>query len=173
MRNFFKIFGTLTFLTLFLSQGQSATFPTGPDSRLTIGTLCEHGSSLRYEEKIEYCSRSVSSSKKWDIIDRYEALGYEIRRYGRYNFKIDHLIPLCAGGSNEESNLWPQHSSVYIKTDKIEGMICQLMAKGEMLQEEAVRLILDVKSNLETANDVELDLSERLSELKGLSLQKH
>lgn len=137
----------------------------GPDERLTTGDLCEQGDSHRYEERIEYCNRRVSSAKKWDIIDKYEELGYEIRRYGRDNFKIDHLIPLCAGGSNEESNLWPQHRDVYEQTDRIEEMSCRLMAQGILTQDEAVALVLEAKKNLERASEIELSMREQLGEL--------
>lgn len=156
-------------VAIFLALNTSALFadgyPMGPDERLTEGQLCEHGDSHRYQEQIEYCNRNVSSAKKWDIIDKYEELGYEIRRYGRENFKIDHLIPLCAGGSNDESNLWPQHKEVYEQTDRIEEMTCRMMAQGKMTQAEAVELILDVKHNLEKASSVEASLREQLSEL--------
>ncbi len=169
MRNFFLVRGLFVFLTISFSglnaQESISGYPSGPDERLTNGDLCEHGDSHRYPEQIEYCSRRVSAAKKWDIIDKYESLGYEIRRYGRENFKIDHLIPLCAGGSNDESNLWPQHRTVYEQTDKIEEMTCRLMAQGKMTQEEAVALILDTKKNLEKADAVEADLREQLGEL--------
>lgn len=155
----------IVFLTLNSSALFAAGYPMGPDERLTTGDLCERGDSHRYEERIEYCNRRVSAAKKWDIIDKYEELGYEIRRYGRENFKIDHLIPLCAGGSNEESNLWPQHKVVYEQTDKIEEMSCRLMSQGKLTQAEAVELILDVKHNLENAASVESSLREQLGEL--------
>lgn len=158
-------FITAIFLTLSTATALAAGYPMGPDSRLTVGDLCEHGDSHRYEEKIEYCRRNVTSSKKWEIIDNYEELGYEIRRYGRENFKIDHLIPLCAGGSNDESNLWPQHRDVYEQTDKIEEMSCRLMAQGKLAQADAVALILEVKKNLEKAAQTEASLREQLGEL--------
>ena len=154
---------------IFLSLNAISVFaegyPIGPDNRLTEGDLCEHGDSHRYPEQIEYCSRRVSAAKKWEIIEKYEELGYEIRRYGRENFKIDHLIPLCAGGSNDESNLWPQHKDVYEQTDRIEEMTCRMMAQGKMTQAEAVELILDVKHHLEKAASVEASLREHLGEL--------
>ena len=81
----------------------------------------------------------------------------------RAQFKIDHLIPLCAGGSNEEVNLWPQHKSVYELTDPIEPVLCDLMKRGAMKQEEAIRIIREVKNNLETAKDVLAALKQRLN----------
>ncbi len=158
-------FLTLTFLTLSLvstSNSWADGFPIGPDTSMTPGELCEHADSLRYDEKIPYCNRNVSPSEKWDIIDDYEAKGFEIRRYGRENFKIDHLIPLCAGGSNSSENLWPQHVTIYEQTDRIEEMTCRMMAQGLMLQSDAVGLILDTKLNLEKAPEVERTLSTKL-----------
>lgn len=159
------------FVVIFLSLNSLSLFaggyPTGPDERLTKGDLCERAQadSHRYPEKIEYCARRVSASKKWEIIDSYEELGYEIRRYGRENFKIDHLIPLCAGGSNDEENLWPQHREVYEQTDRIEEMSCRLMSQGKITQAEVVELIIDVKQHLEKAEEVEASLREQLGEL--------
>lgn len=81
----------------------------------------------------------------------------------RGDFKIDHLIPLCAGGSNEQDNLWPQHKTVYVKTDRIEESLCRLMASGHMSQAKAIDLILDVKHHLEKADRVLSDLLSQLN----------
>jgi hypothetical protein len=67
----------------------------------------------------------------------------------RGDFKIDHLIPLCAGGANSEENLWPQHKSVYAITDPLEPIVCQKMQDGKLLQADAVKLILQAKMHLE------------------------
>ena len=65
------------------------------------------------------------------------------------DFKIDHLIPLCAGGANDEDNLWPQHKSVYNITDALEPVVCEKMAAGRLKQAEAVKLILQAKMHLD------------------------
>lgn len=125
-------------------------FPTGPDDSVTPGSLCEHGNTRRYPEGIEYCSRDVSSELKWEIIREYDSeLGYSIERTGRGKFKIDHLIPLCAGGSNDRDNLWPQHESIYKITDPLEPELCNKMAEGRLKQSEAVELIVKAKHNLD------------------------
>jgi hypothetical protein len=173
MRKSFLKLGAVSLLTFFSNAVFATGFPMGPDERLTTGALCEQGNSLRYEERIEYCNRNVSSSKKWEIIDRYEELGYEIRSYGRDNFKIDHLIPLCAGGSNEESNLWPQHRTVYEQTDRIEEMSCRLMAQGTLTQDKAVALVLEAKKNLERASEIEVSMREQLGEQKLYFVSTH
>jgi hypothetical protein len=72
----------------------------------------------------------------------------------RGDFKIDHLIPLCAGGANDELNLWPQHSSVYNITDPIEPVICQKMAEGKLSQKDAVAMVIFAKTHLDQVNIV-------------------
>jgi hypothetical protein len=77
--------------------------------------------------------------------------GYEVTRMNRQDFKIDHYIPLCMGGSNEADNLWPQHKSVYAATDPIEQRLCELLASGEMRRAEAVELVRQAKADLDEA----------------------
>jgi len=80
--------------------------------------------------------------KKYD-----QSLGYSVNRRDRREFKIDHYIPLCAGGSNEVANLWPQHQTIYQNTDPLEPLICEKMAKGVLFQREAVQFIKKAKAD--------------------------
>ena len=135
-------------------------FPITPQTQ-TPGALCEQADSYRYPEHIKYCERAVSVAQKWTIIRDYETMGYAIEEF-RNEFKIDHLIPLCAGGANSPDNLWPQHQSVYALTDKIEPLLCDVMAAGRITQADAVILIRNVKMNPETADEVFSDLEHKL-----------
>lgn len=122
------------------------SYPVEPDPQRTPGTLCDDPDEYRYPEKIPYCNRKVSKSQKNNIIDDYEkAFDFSVEKLGRDNFKIDHLIPLCAGGSNHDSNLWPQYKAIFESTDPIEGLLCQKMADGLLKQKDAIALVLDVK----------------------------
>lgn len=146
-----------------LLEAKSA-YPQEPDPTLTPGSLCEHADSFRYSERIAYCERNVGTSTKQDIIHTYDTrLGFRIESMKRSDFKIDHYIPLCAGGSNQTSNLWPQHKSIFVHTDSIEQKVCELMSRGCLTQTEAVRLIQDVKHNLDTAPTVSQDLDKKLA----------
>lgn len=141
-------------LLLSLSQafaGQPGErFPKNPDLTETTGELCSNPSERRYPENIAYCERDVDSYTKKAIIAKYDTLfGYKIRTMDRMDFKIDHLIPLCAGGANTEKNLWPQHKSVYNITDPIEPLLCEKMKEGKLKQAEAVKIILQAKTNLD------------------------
>ena len=133
------------------------SFPKGPDDSLTPGALCVHPDSYRYPEKIKYCNRDVSPQEKAEIFQKYDQIGYRTRSLKRNSFKIDHYIPLCAGGDNNEKNLWPQHESVYKITDPLEALICEKMAAGRLLQKDAIVAITRAKNNLE---EVPLILSQ-------------
>ena len=142
---------------------ESAPFPSEPDDQLTPGTLCVTPSERRYPERIAYCKRSVRGDEKVVIIRTYDVkLGFRVGSMDRGEFKIDHYIPLCAGGSNEASNLWPQHRTIYEKTDLIEETLCRLMSAGRMMQAEAIEIIKSVKHDLPSSDRVRDELRGRL-----------
>lgn len=162
MKNAFKI--TLALLiTLALADKISAQdFPKGPELSETPGKLCELKVKYRYPEKIAYCERDVSYETKEMIIKEYDQkFDYSIERLPRGEFKIDHLIPLCAGGSNDITNLWPQHKSVYAITDPLEPVICSKMAQGRLKQADAVSLIIEAKTHLDRTKKI-IDYVSRL-----------
>ncbi len=143
----------------------SRKYPENPNETVTPGTTCAHPDSYRYAEKVPYCNRDVDSSLKKEIIREYDQkFGYAIQSLPRTQFKIDHYIPLCMGGGNDQANLWPQHQTVYEFTDAIEQKLCQLMSGGKMLQKEAITVIKNVKNHLDQARAVENELNDRLGQ---------
>ncbi len=122
-------------------------FPRGPDTTLTPGTLCTTPSTYRYPERIAYCERNVSGDEKQEIFAMYRAKGFRLSG-DRGDYKIDHFMPLCAGGSNEKTNLWPQHKTVYGITDPIEELGCQKLAMARITQKDLVTLIKIAKYDL-------------------------
>lgn len=162
-------FRTLTLAVALLAaptlRAESDRYPTEPNESITPGELCARADSYRYPERISYCERSVSTGLKNEIIRQYDSqFGYEIGRMDRADFKIDHFIPLCMGGSNTRGNLWPQHKSVFGHTDPIEQGLCQLMAEGRLSQSEAVTMIRDVKHHLDRSGDMMTEIRRRLHE---------
>ncbi len=140
-------------------------YPDHPDEEITPGDTCDRPSQRRYSEGIAYCERNVKKALKDDIIRTYDReFGFRIGSMNRGDFKIDHYISLCMGGSNDRENLWPQHKSVYILTDPIEEKLCRLMAKGHMRQHEAIATIKMVKNNLDEAPLVQRRLEDQLGE---------
>lgn len=145
----------ILFLSLLSTSLFAGNFPMGPETSFTTGKLCERADSYRYSEQIAYCERDVSFELK-DTVFRYydETFGYRVRTMKREDFKIDHFIPLCAGGSNDIINLWPQHKSIYNVTDSLEQMVCDKMSKGHLKQSDAVALIYEAKTNLKRAPEI-------------------
>ncbi len=65
-------------------------FPMGPRIETTPGETCQHPDSFRYPEHVPYCSRSVTTQEKNQIIAMYDAkFGYHIQQMNRQDFKID------------------------------------------------------------------------------------
>lgn len=135
-------------------------FPMHADPRLTTGKLCKDPDDYRFPERIPYCKRSVSSRTKWEVIHEYDRLGFSIAQMNRKEFKIDHYLPLCLGGANGKENLWPQHRSVYTKTDPVEFKLCSLLQQGDLLQEEAIEWIKYAKTNLEEVDRLLAELED-------------
>lgn len=130
-------------------------YPEGPLPDLTPGELCKQPSEFRYPERIPYCNRKVSVSLKKAVREAYDArLGTQTSLFKRRVLIIDHLIPLCMGGSNGALNLWPQHEKVGEVTTVIEDMLCRLMEAGKLRQAPAIDLILRAKRDPEQIRPV-------------------
>ncbi len=128
-------------------------YPKGPEATLTPGSKCVRPDEYRYPEKIPYCSRNVDSSLKADVFQEYRNNGWRLDPKTRSSYKIDHLIPLCAGGSNHEDNLWPQHVSVYTQTDMLESVGCEKLSQAKIKQADLIQRILAAKKNLSLVKD--------------------
>jgi hypothetical protein len=115
-------------------------FGTDPDPDETPGYLCSKNDpdfdDLYYVEKIARCVRNVSKEEKTEI-----AAEYGVPQSQWKNYEFDHLIPLCAGGSNDARNIWPQPLDEAHEKDKVEDEVCKKMRAGEMKQAEAIHEI--------------------------------
>lgn len=128
-------------------------FPKNPDPRLTPGSYCNGNQPTERTGRPETCSRDVDGHLKWDVIRDYnQKLGYDINSSNRMQFKIDHLVPLCFGGGNDRENLWPQHQSIYVITDKLEDIGCQKLRGGRISQIKVIKMLLEVKNDLSKAD---------------------
>lgn len=129
-------------------------YPLTPKPEQTPGHLCTAVNSdfkeFRYDEKIPYCERNVTTGRKSHI---YQIYG--IPKNCKARFTIDHLIPLALGGSNEESNLWPEHKLVKALRPALETQLYHEILAGQITQRDAIREILNAKfhpaSQFETA----------------------
>ena len=133
---------------------EDGRFPEHPEASVTPGSLCEKSDTYRYPEHVKYCDRDVDPALKAEIFVEYDKnFNFETTQMQRMAFKIDHLIPLCLGGSNNKNNLWPQHKSIYEHTDPLEPFLCQVLAAGKIKQSEAVEILLEIKQSPFTADE--------------------
>lgn len=147
--------GVLALLLICISTVSfSSGFPLYPDSVLTPGILCQYPDSYRYPEHIAYCKRDVSYEQKMQVFEDYRRLGYRINLKRRSDYKIDHYIPLCAGGGNNVENLWPQHRTVFEKTDQIESLGCELLRDARITQYSLIALIRYAKNDHSKVEEV-------------------
>lgn len=132
----------MTLLLVALTASMAAAL-NSPDPNKTPGVLCTKNDpdfeKFDYPEKIARCTRNVNHSDKQTIADNYG--GIPESRWDRYEF--DHLIPLCAGGSDDLRNLWPQPIGQAHKKDQVEVEVCLAMKAGTMTQKEAVARIMN------------------------------
>ena len=76
---------------------------------------------------------SMSHARRDEILTRY---GLPPGTHPDY--EIDHLIPLCLGGSDDPSNLWPQpRRSIEPKwnaeaKDRLERLMCEMVCGGQL-----------------------------------------
>jgi hypothetical protein len=141
---FRPIFAVLAKSALVIMLSVSAQLSWGsthPNSSLTPGTLCNSNdpdfTNFDYPEQIPRCGRNIAIDEKRTVAAAYG----NIPESEWINYEFDHLIPLCAGGSNRPTNLWPQPlSEAHIK-DKLENEICIAMKLGKMTQAQAVQKV--------------------------------
>lgn len=154
-KNAIKIFFLYAGLLTIAGYAHGAQYPQGPDLQVTPGKLCDRPTKYRYPENIAYCERDVVYSTKEIVIGEYDTkFNYKIATLPREDFKIDHLIPLCAGGSNDIQNLWPQHKTIYVITDPLEPILCAKMAQGRLKQADAVGLVIEAKTHLDRTKKI-------------------
>lgn len=83
--------------------------------------------------------RDVSASLKKQIYEKYGIYSHTTGEY-----EVDHLISLQLGGSNDESNLWPEIANPtagYKQKDKLENYLHKLVCDGEMDLKDAQKRI--------------------------------
>ena len=66
------------------------------------------GGSVEYHTPVQVCGHS-SKHRHFSNALRDEVLArYGLPRGPHPDYEIDHLVPVCLGGGNDVSNLWPQ-----------------------------------------------------------------
>ena len=120
--------------------------PEIPDPDLTPGELCDTRDpdfkEYRYQERIPYCERNVTSQRKNQIYREYD-----VPLKKKHNYTIDHFIPLSLGGDNSDENLWPEHKKIKELRKNLEHDTFQDLRDGYINQDEAIEIIIEAKLN--------------------------
>ena len=98
----------------------------------------------------EVCSTSTRELRHWSR----ERDDHIMREYGlpagtHPQYEVDHLVPLCLGGSDSDSNLWPEPRRSIEPTwnaerkDELEARMCSLVCSGQLDVVEAQRTITE------------------------------
>jgi hypothetical protein len=115
-----------------LATARVGAFEVLPDKNLT-------GGSVRTGDRLAACGHAKENRGPMFAARRDEIL----RRYGlpagtHPDYEIDHLIPLCLGGSDDPSNLWPQPRRSIEETwnaeakDRLEHLMCDMVCAGQI-----------------------------------------
>jgi hypothetical protein len=117
---------------------------TTPDPLITPGVLCTPFSvgfdGYAYSQAIPHCKRHVTATMRRTVLARY---GIPWARRG--TVEIDHLIPLCLGGSNDLGNLWAEPLRSAERKDAVEKRLCSGLRAGKITQAAAVEQIREWK----------------------------
>lgn len=148
-----KIILASLLLAVSVNSFAGKAYPRFPDPTITPGSLCDTPDTYRYPEQIPYCERGLNSFDKELVFIAYRKIGWSLSGE-RSQYKVDHFIPLCAGGSNKSDNLWPQYYTISKITDSLEALGCEVLAKGNITQQELIELMIKVKMDLKEAPSV-------------------
>jgi hypothetical protein len=133
-------------LCVFLFMGiftPMAVLAVAPNPAITPGVLCTptdpNFKGYDYPSQVARCNRNIAQAEKLLVAGWYG----NIPEASWPNYEFDHLIPLCAGGSNDPKNLWPQPIAEAHDKDKVEVDVCLGLRAGTMTQAQAVQTIRD------------------------------
>ncbi len=92
--------------------------------RHDVATTCGHSKQHR---------GPMFAARRDEVLARY---GMSLGTHPDY--EIDHLIPLCLGGSDDPSNLWPQPRRTIEPVwnaeakDRLERLLCDMVCDGQL-----------------------------------------
>ncbi len=139
----------LVLISLLLSTNLLAEGISIPNNVFTPGSILTTDVNVICVPNYSKSVRDVSGKMKNKIYGLYDIPKNERGTVeGRLTSKIDHLIPLSIGGSNDITNLWPHYYNPddgygVLAKNKIENRLHKLVCNGEISVEEAQSCIVD------------------------------
>jgi hypothetical protein len=106
-----------------------------PDMRLTPGLAASCDPAEVLQPGYARAHRKIGEKARREVLNRYR-----IYLSNSWQYHIDHLIPLCLGGSNDIRNLWPHALNAMhppaLKT-RLERKLLKMVRRGRMALREA------------------------------------
>jgi hypothetical protein len=109
-------------------------FEVRPNPNITYGSMRIVGHDVHATCGTSKAHRgSMSHARRDEIL-----MSYGLPPGTHTDYEIDHLIPLCLGGSADPSNLWPQpRRSIEPKwnaeaKDRLERLMCDMVCSGQL-----------------------------------------
>lgn len=94
---------------------------------------CTPGSTFPHVTRADVCTRGWATAHRHTTDAQrhrvFAAYGIPYAEHSIYEF--DHLIPLEAGGSNADTNVWPERIDLAQIKDKIENTVHKKICRGE------------------------------------------
>ena len=104
--------------------------PIQPDNSLTPGVV----GSADFADVCGLVDGQTYSQRHRDTTQKMKNaayVAYNVNKADR-EFEVDHRVPLCAGGADDQANLWPQlgfkHPSFHDK-DRLETRVCRAVCR--------------------------------------------
>jgi hypothetical protein len=127
----------LAFAVPLASSGSTLAQTTPPPAVIPDPTLTP--GRVRTTDIGAICARGTAGERHWsrERDDRIMA-EYGLPLGPHPNFEVDHLIPLCLGGADDDANLWPQPRRSVEKEwnaerkDELERRLCELACSGAL-----------------------------------------
>ena len=149
LENMLKAVAILGLTILLAWCSLARAFDLVPDQELTPGVT-------RDLTRTEICNtiwsldrRKVTAAMKRHVFEAYGVSPNDHScRLGKHKtrFEVDHFIPRCAGGADDEANLWPQcYSGPWNATmkDRLEVRVCKDLCDGELALEDVPAIFAD------------------------------
>jgi hypothetical protein len=140
---------SVAFLAAFAAGALMLAGPAFADSGILPDPTITPGA-VRTTDSAEICSHGTRELRHWDRRRDDRILAeYGLTAGPHPQYEIDHLVSLCLGGADSDSNLWPQprRSLEPIwnaeRKDVLEARLCSLACSGQLDVAEAQKAIAE------------------------------
>jgi hypothetical protein len=110
-----------------------------PNRAIVTGDILERNKSIICKTGYSSTVRNVPLSLRKKVFAR-DGVEYP---QPRFTYELDHWLPLCLGGSNDESNLFVQFEPYYKWKDRVEVYLCKELCRTNQSVDEVAEKMWD------------------------------